>query len=108
LRDQLEQEFSAGFAERHEAQLVDNQQLVADHLLLKPKQSSFIPRFHQFVDESGRGDKADGQALLAGGQPEAEGNVGLSGSAWAECYDILTPFDLLAGNGHHAGVRVRR
>ena len=29
LRDQLKQQLSSGFAERHEAQFVDNQQLVA-------------------------------------------------------------------------------
>ena len=35
LRDQLEQQPGAGFAERHEAQFVDDQQLVADQLLLQ-------------------------------------------------------------------------
>jgi len=79
LRDQLEQEFGAGFAERHEAQLVNDQQFVADHLLLKPQQPALIPRFDKFMDECGSSDKADGQALLAGGQAKAEGNVGLAG-----------------------------
>ena len=105
MRDQLEQEFGAGFAERHEAQFIDDQQLVADHLLLKPQQSSFIPRFHQFVNECGCGDKSNGQALLAGGQPETEGDVGFASAAWAErvmsktCLrhdDILAPFNPFA------------
>ena len=38
LCDQLEQEFGAGFAERHQAQFVNDQQLVADQLLLKPQE----------------------------------------------------------------------
>ena len=48
------------------------------------------------MDECGRGDKTDGQALLAGGQDKAEGNVGLASSTWAERDDILAPFNLFA------------
>lgn len=69
---------------------------MADHLLLKPQQSAFVPRLHQLMDECGGGDKAHGQALLAGGQPEAEGDVGLACPAWAERDDILTPINPFA------------
>jgi hypothetical protein len=48
------------------------------------------------MDESGFGDKTDGQALLAGGQTEAEGDVSFASSTWAKGYDILTPFHPLA------------
>ena len=54
----------------------------------------------------GGSDKTDGQALLAGGQPEAEGDVGFACARGAKdvmsktCLrhdDILMPFNLLAG-----------
>jgi hypothetical protein len=69
LRDQLEQQLSASFAERHEAQLIDYQQVVADHWLLKPQQSALIACCG--------GYKADRQAFWAGGQAKTEGNVGM-------------------------------
>ena len=40
LRDQLEQEFRAGLAQRHEAQLVDDEQLVSGHLLLEAQKTA--------------------------------------------------------------------
>lgn len=37
LRDQFEQQFRSGFGERHEAQLVDDQEVAGSHLLLEPQ-----------------------------------------------------------------------
>ena len=37
LAEHLEQEFGSGFRQRHEAQLVDDQQLVICQLLLEPQ-----------------------------------------------------------------------
>ena len=35
LRDQFEEQLGASLAQRHEAQLVDDQELVSDHLFLQ-------------------------------------------------------------------------
>ena len=43
LREYLEQEFRAGFAERHEAEFVDDQQFVFCQLFLEPQQAFLIP-----------------------------------------------------------------
>lgn len=79
LRDQLEQQLGAGLAQGHEAQLVDDQELVTHNLFLQTQQPTFIAGLHQFVDQRGGGGEADRQALLAGGQPETQGDVGLAG-----------------------------
>ena len=42
LGDKLKQKLGPCFAERHEAQLIDDQQLVADYLLLKPQKSAWF------------------------------------------------------------------
>ena len=42
LAKHLEQEFSAGLGERHEAELVDDQQLVFGRLLLEAQQALFV------------------------------------------------------------------
>ena len=53
-------------------------------------------RLHEFVDQRRGGDEAHREALLAGGEAEAEGNVGLAGAAVAERDDVLLALDVLA------------
>ena len=81
LRDQLEQKLGAGLAQRHEAQLVDDQQFAGDHLLLEPQEAALVAGFHQLVHERGGRGEAGGEAPLAGGQPEPQGDMGLAGGA---------------------------
>ena len=76
LRDQLEQKLGAGLAQRHEAQLVDDQQRAGDHLLLEPQEAALVAGFHQLVHERGGRDEAGGEAPLAGGQSRAPGRHG--------------------------------
>ena len=80
LRDQLEQQLGTGLAERHEAQFVDDQQLVVGHALLQAQQAPLIAGFHQRMHQCRRGGEADREALLTGGQ--AQRDVGLAGAAW--------------------------
>ena len=47
------------------------------------------------MDESRRRDEADGQALLAGRQAEAEGDVALARAAVADGDDVLAPLDVV-------------
>jgi hypothetical protein len=96
LRDQLEQQFGAGLGQRYEAQLVDDQQFDGNHLLLDAKEPAFVARLHQLVDQRGGGGEADGHALLAGCQPQAQGHVCFASSAGAEVDHVLASFDPFA------------
>ncbi len=69
---------------------------MAGHLLLEAQQPTLVAGFHQLVDQGGGGGEADRHALLAGGQPEAEGHMGLAGAARAEGDDVLAPVDPFA------------
>ena len=75
LAEHLEQQLGPGRRERHIAEFVDDQQLVAGELTLKAQQTFFIARFVQLVDQGGRSGEADRETLLAGGQTEPEGHV---------------------------------
>ena len=102
MRDQLEQQLGSGFGERHEAEFVDDQELVAGQLLLQAQEPAFVSGLHQLVHEGGRGGEAVGEALLAGGQPEAEGCMGLASAARAEGDDVLAALDpFAAGQFEH-------
>ena len=48
-------------------------------LLLEVEQPSLVPGLDQLVDQRGGGGEADRQPPLAGGEPQAEGHVGLAG-----------------------------
>ena len=69
-----------------------------DHLLLEAQEAPLVAGLHQFVDERGGGGEADGQTLLAGGEAEPEGDMGLARSAWADGDDVLTPLDPFAAS----------
>ena len=96
LRDQLEQKLGAGLAQRHEAQLVDDQQFAGDHLLLEPQEAVLVAGFHQLVHERGGRGEAGREAPLAGGQSEPQGDMGLARAGRAEGNDVLAPLDPLA------------
>jgi hypothetical protein len=53
LAEHLEEQFRADRRERHVAQLVDNQQFDRVEMFLQRPQAAFVPRFHEFVHESG-------------------------------------------------------
>jgi hypothetical protein len=50
----------------------------------------FVASLHQLVYEAGGGGEADGEALLAGGQAEPEGNEGLACPVRPKGDDILS------------------
>ena len=96
LRDQFEQELGAGLGERHEAQLIDDEQLDGDQLLLQTQQPSFIAGLQHLVDQRRRRGEGNWHAFLACGQPQPEGDMGFASSAGAESNDVLAPVDPLA------------
>ena len=84
LAEHLKQKFRAGFTERHEAQLIDDQQFVFCQLLLKAQQAFLVSGLHQLMDQRRRRDKANSEAFLASGQAEAKSDMGFAGAAIAE------------------------
>ena len=59
LAEHLEQQLGAGLRQRHVAEFVDDQELVAGKLALKPQQSLVVARLDQFVHHGRRGGEAD-------------------------------------------------
>ena len=64
-------------------------------LLLQAQQAFFIPGLHQFMNQGGGREEADGEPLLAGRQTETEGDMGLSDAARAEAgvADLCVAFE---------------
>ena len=91
LAEDLEEELCAGLGEWDEAKLVDDQQLELSKSLLEVEQPSLIPGLDQLVDQRGGRGEADRQPPLPGGEPQAEGHMGLAGAAVANGDDVLTP-----------------
>ena len=103
MRDQFEQELGAGLAQGDEAQLINDQQFDLGQLALEAHEAFLVSGLHQFVNQRGCGDEGDGYALLAGGEPQAECDMGLSGAGWAERDDVLPALDPFAAGQlqHH-------
>jgi hypothetical protein len=78
LAEHLEQQLGAGWRERHIAELVDDQELIAGELALQSQEALFVAGLEQLVDQAGGSDKADGQPLLASSQAEPKGGVTLA------------------------------
>ena len=60
LAEYLEEQFSAGAGEGHEAQLVDDQQVEPGELPLQIEQPPLVPGLHQLVDQAGGGGETHG------------------------------------------------
>ncbi len=73
--DRLEQQLGPGLGEGHEAEFVDDQQLVAGNLLLQAEKAALVAGLHQRIDQRGGRREANGEPLLAGVQPKPQGNV---------------------------------
>ena len=71
-----------------------DQQPVFRQLLLEAQQALLVPGLHQLADQSHRCDKANGAAFLAGRQTEAEGDMGLAGTAVAQRDAVLAALDV--------------
>ena len=76
--EDVEQELAAGLREGHVAELVDDQQADPGELVLEAEQPFLVARLDHLVDQMGGGGEADGEALLAGGQAEGQGDVRLA------------------------------
>ena len=81
LAENLEEQFGAGLGQRHEAQFIDDQQLIAGDLLLEAEQLLFVAGLDQFADQRGGGGEAHAMSALAGSQSQGQGDVRLAGAA---------------------------
>ena len=96
LAEDLEEQFRTGGGQRHEAQLVDEEELEAGQLPLQVEQPTVVPGLHGLVDQ-GRGDgETHRHSFLAGGQSQSQGDVGFAGAAVADGDDVLTAVYVLA------------
>src|SRR5215213_10599530 len=68
LAEHLEQQLRPALRERHEAELVDDQQPVAGQLLLQAQQALLVARLQEFVHQGGRRGEPDRHPPLAGRQ----------------------------------------
>jgi hypothetical protein len=64
--------------------------------LLQAQELLVVSGLDELVDEGGRRGEADGEPLLAGGECEAERDVGLAGTAGAKGDDVFTALDVVA------------
>ena len=65
--------------EGDEAQLVDDEKPEAGQLPLQVEQPAIVSGLHELVDQGRGGGEAYGHSLLAGGQAQTQGHVGLAG-----------------------------
>ena len=80
LAEDLEEEFRTGGGEGDEAQLVDDEKPEAGQLPLQVEQPAIVSGLHELVDQGRGGGEAYGHSLLAGGQAQTQGHVGLAGA----------------------------
>ena len=64
LAANFEEQFGAGAGERHEAHLVDDQQVERRQLSLQIQQPSLTPGLYQLMDQTGGAGEALGHTLL--------------------------------------------
>src|ERR1700730_990562 len=63
-------EEKAGLRERHIAEFVDDEQFDGGELRLEFQETPLVARFHQLMNEPGRGEEGDGEAALTSGEAE--------------------------------------
>ena len=97
IGDHLEQQLGADLGERHVAELVDADQLDALPASERPAQGVGGAGLDQLVDQGGRGGEAHPAALLAGGDAQPRGQMGLAGAGFADQQHRLGTGDVAAG-----------
>jgi hypothetical protein len=78
LGHDLEEQFRARFTERHKAQLINDQEVLAGQLLLKALQPSLVLRLDQVMHQCGSRCEAHLQPLLTRSQPKSQSDVRLA------------------------------
>ncbi len=79
------------------AEFIDAQQVDAAVAGDRAGQGALVGGLDEFVDERGGGDIPHGAAVVAGGHPERDEQVGLAGAGVAEQHDGFAAVDPAAG-----------
>jgi hypothetical protein len=74
----FEEEFGAGLGKRHIAEFVDDKQFDDGELGLELAQTPLVARFHQLMNEPGRREEGNGEAMLAGGEAKRQTRIHLA------------------------------
>ena len=83
LAEHLEQQLGPGFAKRHEAELIDDQQLVfANCFWNRNRRFSSLASMSSWTKAAAVNHQSR--------QTEAEGDMGFAGAAIAKCDDVFT------------------
>ena len=96
LAEHFEEQLGTDSRERHVAQFVDDQQLDGVEMLLQGPEAALITGFHEFVHEGGGRGEGDAVSLLAGGQSQGQGDVGLAGAGGPKRNTVLALLDRFA------------
>src|ERR1700731_3291748 len=78
LVEYFEEEFGAGLGKRHIAEFVDDKQFDDGELGLELAQTPLVARFHQLMNEPGRREEGNGEAMLAGGEAKRQTRIHLA------------------------------
>ena len=73
----MAEHLGSGLGQGHEAEFIDDEQLIAGDLLLEAEQLLLIANLDQFADQRGGGSEAHAVAALAGSQAKSQCDVGL-------------------------------
>ena len=96
LAEDLEEQLRTGLRERHIAEFIDDEELDGGELSLELEQTPLVARFHQLMDEAGRGEEGDREAALTGGEAERQTDMGLAGATVAHSNNIVACHDIFA------------
>jgi hypothetical protein len=70
LAEYFEEKLRAGLRERHIAEFVDDERFDGGELRLEFQETPLVARFHQLMNEPGRGEEGDREAALTSGEAE--------------------------------------
>ena len=95
--DDLEEQLGAAGIDLDVAEFIEQQQIQPAVAAHDAGEHSPVGGLDEFIDQRGAGDVTDSAALFAGGQTQADEQVGLAGAAVTEQHDRLARVDPGAG-----------
>jgi len=105
LADEGEEHLRSTPAEGHEADFVQDDQLLLRQAALQFTQSVGLLSFQQLIDQPGGGVETHPVPVLTGSQAQSDGDLHLPGADGADQSHILAPLDVLAaGQVQHLGL----
>ena len=94
--EDVEQQLASALREGHVAEFINDQQADPGELVLETEQPLLVARLDHLMDELGGGGEAHGEALLAGGEAEGQGDVRLADARGPKQDRVLATIDIVA------------